>query len=117
MLLSGQEHETSEAYVSLDIALAVNTLAILCNERRCKSSVLCLRSANSKSHMAFDLLAFAGIRIFCTEERSQGKNRERAMSLLRSKLFDLEQEKQRSEIAAQRKSQVRFVANSADFQH
>ena len=28
------------------------------------------------------------------------------MSLLRSKLFDLEQEKQRSEIAAQRKSQV-----------
>ena len=48
----------------------------------------------------------AGIRIFCTEERSQGKNRERAMSLLRSKLFDLEQEKQRSEIQAQRKSQV-----------
>lgn len=28
------------------------------------------------------------------------------MALLRSKLFDLEQEKQRSEIQAQRKSQV-----------
>ena len=52
------------------------------------------------------IFVLAGIRIFCTEERSQGKNRERAMSLLRSKLFDLEQEKQRSEIAAQRKSQV-----------
>ena len=51
---------------------------------------------------------FVGIRIFCTEERSQGKNRERAMSLLRSKLYDLEQEKQRSEIQAQRKSQVLY---------
>ena len=51
---------------------------------------------------------FIGIRIFCTEERSQGKNRERAMSLLRSKLYDLEQEKQRSEIQAQRKSQVLY---------
>ena len=48
----------------------------------------------------------AGIRIFCTEERSQGKNRERAMAILRSRLFALEQEKQQSEIAAQRKSQV-----------
>ena len=48
----------------------------------------------------------AGIRIFCTEERSQGRNRERAMALLRSKLFDLELEKQRAETAAKRKSQV-----------
>ena len=53
-------------------------------------------------------MPLAGIRIFCTEERSQGKNREKAMSLLRSKLFDIEQEKQRSEIAAKRKNQVRF---------
>lgn len=60
--------------------------------------------------MVIIAIAYAGIRIFCTEERSQGKNRERAMSLLRSKLFDLEQEKQRSEIAAQRKSQVSFCS-------
>lgn len=51
--------------------------------------------------------AAAGIRIFCTEERSQGKNKEKAFALLRSRLFDLELEKQRSEVAAKRKSQVR----------
>lgn len=48
----------------------------------------------------------AGIRIFCTEERSQGQNRERAMQLLRARLFEMELEKQRAEIAAKRKSQV-----------
>ncbi len=48
-----------------------------------------------------------GIRIFCTEERSQGKNKERAFALLRSRLFELEQEKQRSAEAAKRKSQAR----------
>jgi peptide chain release factor 1 len=47
-----------------------------------------------------------GLRIFCQEERSQLKNRERAMSLLRAKLFEMELEKQRSEIAAARRSQV-----------
>ncbi|KAL4446357.1 hypothetical protein ABPG77_003164 [Micractinium sp. CCAP 211/92] len=47
-----------------------------------------------------------GIRIFCQEERTQGRNRERAMTLLRAKLFELELEKQRSEISARRKSQV-----------
>jgi len=47
-----------------------------------------------------------GIRIFCQEERTQGRNRERAMALLRSRLFDLEREKQAAEQAAARKSQV-----------
>lgn len=52
----------------------------------------------------------AGIRIFCTEERSQLKNRERAMQILRSRLFDLELQKQQAEIAARRKSQVWSLA-------
>lgn len=47
-----------------------------------------------------------GIRIFMQEERSQLRNRERAMTLLRTRLFELEIEKQRSEVAAARKSQV-----------
>ena len=48
-----------------------------------------------------------GIRIFCTEERSQGANKERAFKLLRSRLFDIELQKQRDSVAATRKSQVR----------
>lgn len=47
-----------------------------------------------------------GIRIFCQEERTQLRNRERAMALLRSKLFEMELEKQRSEVAARRRNQV-----------
>jgi peptide chain release factor 1 len=53
-----------------------------------------------------------GIRIFCQEARSQGKNKERALALLRSKLFEIEIEKQRSEVAAARKSQVGTASRS-----
>lgn len=49
----------------------------------------------------------AGIRIFCSEQRSQGRNRERALALLRARLLDAQREKQRSETQAARKSQVR----------
>ena len=44
------------------------------------------------------------------EERSQRANRERAMALLRAKLFEIELEKQRSEVAARRRSQARTRA-------
>ena len=53
-----------------------------------------------------------GIRIFCTAERSQGKNRELAMSMLRARLYDMELEKQRAEISARRKSQARFCCTA-----
>jgi peptide chain release factor 1 len=47
-----------------------------------------------------------GIMIFCTEERSQLQNKERAMQILRSKLYDLEVQKQMKEITDLRRSQV-----------
>jgi peptide chain release factor 1 len=47
-----------------------------------------------------------GIAVECQQEKSQTKNREIAMILLRSRLLDLEIQKYESERAAQRKSQV-----------
>ena len=48
----------------------------------------------------------SGLVVFVQEERSQHKNRARAMALLRSRLFDMERQKLDAERAADRKSQV-----------
>jgi len=47
-----------------------------------------------------------GIVIECQEERSQFKNRDKAMKLLRTKLFDMKQTEQNEKIASARKSMV-----------
>ncbi|MDD4600060.1 Peptide chain release factor 1 [bioreactor metagenome] len=47
-----------------------------------------------------------GIVVTCQDEKSQLKNRDKAMRVLRAKVLELEQEKQRSEVAENRKSQV-----------
>ncbi len=47
-----------------------------------------------------------GIIVQCQDERSQLQNRLRAMSILRARLYELEQEKQLSEQTATRRSQV-----------
>jgi len=47
-----------------------------------------------------------GVVVECQDERSQHKNRDRAMKILRSKLYEAELEKQNAAIAAQRRSQV-----------
>ena len=47
-----------------------------------------------------------GTVVECQDERSQYKNKDRAMQILRSKLYEAEQEKQRSAVAAERKSQI-----------
>ena len=49
----------------------------------------------------------SGIVITCQVERSQHANRERALQMLKTKLFEMETEKQQSEIGATRKSIVR----------
>ncbi|KAK9788129.1 hypothetical protein WJX73_000440 [Symbiochloris irregularis] len=48
----------------------------------------------------------SGIRVFCSQQRSQHQNREMALQLLRAKLFERELQKQREAVGAQRKSQV-----------
>lgn len=48
----------------------------------------------------------SGIQIHCTEERSQLQNKERALQILRTKLYDIELQKQMKEIYDLRRSQV-----------
>ena len=48
----------------------------------------------------------SGIMIFCTEERSQLQNKERALQILKTKLYDMEVQKQMQEVTDLRRSQV-----------
>lgn len=47
-----------------------------------------------------------GIVVICQDERSQGKNREKAMKVLKTRLLDAERSKQEEEITSARRSQV-----------
>ena len=48
----------------------------------------------------------SGIVISCQDEKSQLKNKDKALKILRARLYDLEQQKQHDEMAEIRKSQV-----------
>ncbi len=47
-----------------------------------------------------------GIRVFCTEERSQLKNKERAMQILRAKLYEMKMREQQEAVTSARRLQV-----------
>ncbi len=47
-----------------------------------------------------------GVVVECQDERSQHKNKDRAMKILRSRIYEIKMEEQNSKIAAERKAQV-----------
>lgn len=55
----------------------------------------------------------SGVVVECQQERSQHQNKEKAMTMLRSKLYEMEEEKLRKERAEERKSQVSTGDRSA----
>ncbi len=48
----------------------------------------------------------SGIIVTCQDEKSQLQNKIKAMSILRAKLYDIEQQRQQNELGAERRSQV-----------
>jgi len=101
--------QTSTATVAVlpeveDIAIEINPADITIES--CKSSGAGGQHINKTESAVRLTHKPTGIVIECQEERSQFKNRDKAMKMLRSKLYDMKQTEQNEKIASDRKSQV-----------
>ncbi|MFH1433450.1 MAG: peptide chain release factor 1 [Candidatus Uhrbacteria bacterium] len=48
----------------------------------------------------------SGIMVYCQDERSQKQNKERALSIIRARVFAMEEEKRRAKLEAERRGQI-----------
>ncbi len=101
--------QTSTATVAVlpeaeDVEIEINPADL--KIETCKSSGAGGQHVN-KTESAIRIIHLpTGIIVECQEERSQFKNRDKAMKMLRTKLYDIEMTKQTEAIASARKSQV-----------
>lgn len=87
-----------------DIEVEVNTSDIVFES--CKSSGAGGQHVNKTESAVRLTHKPTGIVVECDQERSQFKNKDKAMKMLRAKLYDIKQAEQSEKIASERKSQV-----------
>ena len=105
---SGRIH-TSTATVAVlceaeDVEVEINPADLIVET--CKSSGAGGQHINKTESAVRMIHKPTGIVVECQEERSQFKNRDKALKLLRTKLYDMEQQKQADQIAGERRGQV-----------
>ncbi len=101
--------QTSTATVAVlpeveDVEIEINPADIVVES--CKSSGAGGQHINKTESAVRLTHKPSGIIIECQEERSQFKNRDKAMKMLKAKLYDIKQREQNEKIASDRKSQV-----------
>ena len=101
--------QTSTATVAVlpeaeDVAIEINPADIIMES--CKSSGAGGQHINKTESAVRLTHKPSGIVIECQEERSQFKNRDKAMKMLKTKLLDIKTTEQNKKIASERRSQV-----------
>ena len=87
-----------------DVAVEINPADL--KIETCKSSGAGGQHVNKTESAIRIIHKPSGIIVECQEERSQFKNRDKAMKMLKTKLLDIKQREQDDKIASARKSQV-----------
>lgn len=106
---SGGRIHTSTATVAVlpevdDVEVEINQNDIRCDVYRSSGNGgQCVNTTDSAVRLTHEP---TGLVVTCQDEKSQLKNKEKAMKVLKARLYEMEMNKQQSEIAKDRKSQV-----------